>query len=129
MSAAALETARAYALEREQFGVRIGSFQAIKHLLADMYVRTALARSATYAAAALLDDDAGGDPESAARAAKLLAGEAAIANAKAAVQILGGMGFTWAMVPHHLLKRAWVLEHAFGTADAHAAAPLGTRDR
>jgi alkylation response protein AidB-like acyl-CoA dehydrogenase len=132
VSATALETARRYALEREQFGVKIGSFQAIKHLLADMYVRTSLARSATYAAAALLDEteteaEAGStSPEPAARAAKLLAGEAAISNAKAAVQILGGMGFTWAMVPHYLLKRAWVLEYAFGTADAHALA-LGTR--
>ena len=126
VSAAALETARSYALDREQFGVKIGSFQAIKHLLADMYVRTCLARSSTYAAAALLDEAAASDPEPATWAAKLLAGEAAIANAKASVQILGGMGFTWAMVPHYLLKRAWVLEHAFGTGDAHALA-LGTR--
>jgi alkylation response protein AidB-like acyl-CoA dehydrogenase len=125
VSAAGLETARAYALERQQFGVKIGSFQAIKHLLADMYVRTALARSATYAAAALLDDDEAGDAEPAARTAKLLAGEAAIVNAKGAVQVLGGMGFSWAMIPHYLLKRAWVLEYAFGTADAHALA-LGT---
>ncbi len=84
-----------------------------------------LARSATYAAAALLDDDEAGDAEPAARTAKLLAGEAAIVNAKGAVQVLGGMGFSWAMIPHYLLKRAWVLEHAFGTADAHALA-LGT---
>lgn len=125
VSARALDTARSYALEREQFGVKIGSFQAIKHLLADMYVRTALARSATYAAAALIDDGEAGDGERAARGAKILAGEAAIANAKASVQILGGMGFTWAMVPHYLLKRAWVLEHAFGTSDDHALA-LGT---
>ena len=115
----ALEMARDYALERMAFGRQIGSFQAIKHLLADMYVRTALARSATYAAAALLDDAEAGDPEPATRAAKLLAGEAAILNAKAAVQVLGGMGFTWAMVPHHLLKRAWVLEHTFGKLDRH----------
>jgi alkylation response protein AidB-like acyl-CoA dehydrogenase len=126
VSAAALETARAYSLEREQFGVKIGSFQAIKHLLADMYVRASLARSSTYAAAALLDDAEAGDPQPAAQAAKLLASEAAIVNSKAAVQILGGMGFTWTMVPHYLLKRAWVLEHSFGTADAHALA-LGTR--
>ena len=57
----ALDVARDYALEREQFGVPIGSFQAVKHLLADMYVRTGLARSATYAAAAVLDDPAVGD--------------------------------------------------------------------
>ena len=38
-----------------------------------------------------------------------------------AVQILGGMGFTWEMLPHYFLKRAWVLEHAFGTGEWHAA--------
>lgn len=106
-----LEVARAYALEREQFGVPIGSFQAIKHLLADMYVRANLAQSATYAAAAVPDEAPG---------AKLLAGDAAIANASSAVQVLGGMGFTWEMLPNHLLKRAWVLEQGFGTADDHA---------
>ncbi len=125
VSARALEVARTYALEREQFGVPIGSFQAVKHILADMYVRTVMARSAVYAAAAVADDPvaagAGVDPpERAVAIAKFLAGEAAIANASAAIQVLGGMGFTWEMLPHYLLKRAWVLEHAFGTSDTHA---------
>ncbi len=57
----ALDVASAYALERHQFGAPIGSFQAVKHLLADMYVRVELARSATYAAAAVFDDDRAGD--------------------------------------------------------------------
>jgi len=105
--------ARAYALEREQFGAPIGSFQAVKHLLADMYVRSSLAQSETYAAAALEDPAAGA-------AAKVLAADAAIANAGTAVQVLGGMGFTWDMLPHYLLKRARVLEQSFGTADDHA---------
>jgi alkylation response protein AidB-like acyl-CoA dehydrogenase len=118
----ALDVARSYALEREQFGVPIGSFQAIKHMLADMYVRTGMARSATYAAAAAVDDPHVGDPRRAAAGAKLLASEAALAGSRAAVQVLGGMGFTWEMLPHYLLKRAWVLEHAFGTADEHALA-------
>ena len=125
VSDAALEASRRWALEREQFGVPIGSFQAVQHLLADMYVRTALARSATYAAAATLDDPGIGDPVRAGAAAKLLAGEAALENARVAIQVHGGMGFTWEMPPHYLLKRAWVLEHAFGDADAHALA-LGT---
>jgi alkylation response protein AidB-like acyl-CoA dehydrogenase len=125
VSDAALDASRRWALEREQFGVPIGSFQAVQHLLADMYVRTALARSATYAAAATLDDPLIGDPVRAAAAAKLLAGEAALANARVAIQVHGGMGFAWEMPPHYLLKRAWVLEHAFGDADAHALA-LGT---
>ncbi len=117
----ALEVARGYALERQQFGVPIGSFQAVKHLLADMYVRSTLAQSATYAAAATAQDRGTEDDSTrAAAAAKLLAGEAAIENAGAAVQTLGGMGFTWAMLPNYLLKRAWVLEQGFGEADRHA---------
>jgi alkylation response protein AidB-like acyl-CoA dehydrogenase len=118
----ALETARAHALEREQFGVPIGSFQAVKHLLADRYVAVTLAQSATYAAAAVLDDPGAEDPDRSAAAAKLLAAEAAIDGAGTAIQVLGGMGFTWAMPPHHLLKRAWVLEQSFGDAGAHALA-------
>jgi alkylation response protein AidB-like acyl-CoA dehydrogenase len=117
----ALDVARNHALEREQFGVPIGSFQAIKHLLADMYVRVELARASTYAAAAIAAGRGAGDPDLAAGAAKLLAGDAGIGNGRAAVQILGGMGFTWDMLPHYFLKRAWVLEHGFGTAPAHAA--------
>ena len=119
---AALDGARRWALAREQFGAPIGSFQAIQHLLADMYVRVALARSAVYAAAATLDDAGIGDPGRAAAGAKLLAGEAALDNARTSIQIHGGMGFTWDMPPHYFLKRAWVLEHAFGGSDAHALA-------
>jgi alkylation response protein AidB-like acyl-CoA dehydrogenase len=122
-----LEVARAYALERHQFGAPIGSFQAVKHLLADMYVRSGLAQSATYAAAAVAQasrndaqEPGHDDPARAAAGAKLLAADAAITNAGTAVQVLGGMGFTWDMLPNHLLKRAWVLEQGFGHADDHA---------
>jgi alkylation response protein AidB-like acyl-CoA dehydrogenase len=52
--------------------------------------------------------------------AKLLAGDAGIGNGRAAVQVLGGMGFTWEMLPHYFLKRAWALELAFGAGDHHA---------
>ena len=124
----ALVAARDHAREREQFDQPIGAFQAVQHLLADMYVRVMLARSATLAAAALLDDpsaDPNADPNAddrtaAVRAAKVVAGEAARANTRACVQVHGGMGFTWEMVPHYLLKRAWVHEHAFGTTAEHA---------
>jgi alkylation response protein AidB-like acyl-CoA dehydrogenase len=120
LASRALDVARDYALERQQFGVPIGSFQAIKHMLADMYVRGALAQSATYAAAAVVHEPGSDDTHRAASAAKLLAAEAAITNAGDAVQVLGGMGFTWAMPTNHLLKRAWVLEHTFGTTTSHA---------
>jgi alkylation response protein AidB-like acyl-CoA dehydrogenase len=109
-----------YALGREQFGAPIGSFQAIKHLLADMHLRSALAQSATYAAAAMVQGDVDDESVRAATGAKLLAGEAAIENASTAIQVLGGMGFTWEMLPNHLLKRSWVLELEFGTADEQA---------
>jgi alkylation response protein AidB-like acyl-CoA dehydrogenase len=121
----ALDVASAYALERHQFGAPIGSFQAVKHLLADMYVRVELARSATYAAAAVFDDDRAAAPN-AASAAKVLAGEAGVGNGRTAVQVLGGMGFTWEMLPHYFLKRAWVLEASFGTTDTHALALSAT---
>jgi alkylation response protein AidB-like acyl-CoA dehydrogenase len=111
----ALDVARDYALEREQFGVPIGSFQAVKHMLADMFGRVELARAATCAAAAVITDE-----HRAAATAKVLAGEAGIANGRAAVQVLGGMGFTWDMLPHLFLKRSWVLENTFGTSSSCA---------
>jgi alkylation response protein AidB-like acyl-CoA dehydrogenase len=79
LAGAAREAARRYAQSREQYGVPIGSFQALQHLLADMYVRTELARSAIYAAARVLDDPEIGDPLRASDAAKLLSGEATLA--------------------------------------------------
>jgi alkylation response protein AidB-like acyl-CoA dehydrogenase len=100
----------------------------VQHLLADMYVRTMLARSGTYGAAAVLDEDAD-DAPTAAASAKVVAAEAAMANARACIQVHGGMGFTWEMMPHYLLKRTWVLEHSFGTTDSHTetiAAALGS---
>jgi len=133
----ALDLARTHALEREQFDRPIGAFQAVQHLLADMYVRTMLARSGTYGAAALLDDPGLGNPgadrstvATAVASAKVVAADAAMANARACIQVHGGMGFTWEMMPHYLLKRAWVLEHSFGTTDRHTesiAAALGSR--
>ena len=109
-----------FAKQREQFDRPIGSFQAIKHLLADMFVRTEVARSAVYAAAVNLDQAALGPPARAVAGAKLLAGEAATLNAKTATQVHGGMGFTWEVDVHLYLKRAWVLDTVFGTGDMHA---------
>jgi alkylation response protein AidB-like acyl-CoA dehydrogenase len=114
ISETALQVAVDYANGREQFGRPIGSFQALKHLLADCYVRTNLARAAVYAAAELEDDFSAAE-------AKLLAGDAADRNSRTAVQVFGGMGFTWETAPHWLLKRAWVLENDFGTQAVHAA--------
>lgn len=123
---ATTDLAVAYAKDREQFGRPIGSFQAVKHLCADMLVRAEVARAATDAAAVLLDGAGEGDAERAASAAKLLAGEAALANAKACIQVHGGMGFTWEAHPHLYLKRAAVLSASFGGSDDHAEAVAST---
>jgi alkylation response protein AidB-like acyl-CoA dehydrogenase len=119
---ATLNIALAYAKEREQFGRSIGSFQAIKHLLADMLARQELVRASVYAAGATLDDPAVGDVEQAVRGAKLLAGEAAVKNARTCIQIHGGMGYTWEVPDHYYLKRAIVLQNSFGDDRDHAAA-------
>ena len=108
-----------YAATRTQFDRPIGSFQAIKHLLADMLVRTEVARAAVYAAGAHLDDAELPGLDRVIAGAKVLAGEAAIANGKAATQVFGGMGFTWEVDVHLYLKRAWVLDTHFGSVDAH----------
>lgn len=100
-AARTVEMAVGHAREREQFGVPIGSFQAIKHLCAQMLVRTEIARTAVYAAAiteGVLD----------VTAAKLLADEAAVGNARDCLQVHGGMGFTWEVDVHLHLKRAWL---------------------
>ena len=114
------ERATAYAKEREQFGRPIGGFQAVKHLLADMVVRTEITRAAVYAAAVHIDDPEVGDVGRAVSTAKLLAGSNALANAKAAVQVHGGMGFTWEVPVHLYLKRAAFYDVAFGGVDQHA---------
>ncbi|MGW7252315.1 acyl-CoA dehydrogenase family protein [Streptomyces decoyicus] len=100
-AARTVEMAVRHAREREQFGAPVGSFQAVKHLCAQMLVRAEMARSAVYAAAVT---------ESAldVTAAKLLADEAAVANARDCLQVHGGMGFTWEADVHLHLKRAWL---------------------
>jgi alkylation response protein AidB-like acyl-CoA dehydrogenase len=109
----------AYAKTREQFDRPIGSFQAIKHLLADMLVRVEVARAAVYAAGAHLDDPGLPGLDRAIAGAKVLAGEAAITNGRSATQVFGGMGFTWEIDVHLYLKRAWVLDTHFGSVDTN----------
>jgi alkylation response protein AidB-like acyl-CoA dehydrogenase len=116
-----LDLAVRYAGERMQFGRFIGSFQAVKHLLAESLARVELARAAVLSAAVIADDPAAGDLAETAATAKLLADEAATTGGRTCVQVHGGMGFTWEVLAHLYLKRAWVHETAFGTADAHAA--------
>jgi alkylation response protein AidB-like acyl-CoA dehydrogenase len=122
MAQACTEAATAYSLGRFQFDRPVGSFQAVKHILADMVVRAEVARAAVHAAAVMLDDPDVGDLERAIAGARLLASEASLKNAKSSMQVHGGVGFTWEYDVHLYLKRAWVLNTAFGTAAEHADA-------
>ncbi|HYA68270.1 MAG TPA: acyl-CoA dehydrogenase family protein [Acidimicrobiales bacterium] len=106
---AELDLAVEYAKNRQQFGRPVGSFQAIKHLCADMVVRAETARVAVHAAAVTIDQPDVGDPERAVAGASLLAAEAALANGRACIQVHGGMGFTWDVPAHLYLMRARVL--------------------
>jgi hypothetical protein len=108
----------AYAKQREQFGKPIGSFQAIQHKLANM----ALARERAWAAvyyAAMTIDAADDQRRSAAHVAKAAASEAAHLCANEAIQIHGGIGFTYEHDLHLWMRRAYASERLFGTADWH----------
>jgi acyl-CoA dehydrogenase len=110
----ALEMGRDYALERMAFGRPIGSFQAIKHMLADMYVQATLARSNAYYGAFALSTDAPDLPIAAATA-RVSATEAFQLCAKNNIQVHGGMGFTWAFDCHLLYRRSNALALALGS--------------
>ncbi|MHC4934336.1 MAG: acyl-CoA dehydrogenase family protein, partial [Planctomycetota bacterium] len=88
-------------------------------------VRQEIARAAVYAAGATLDDPAVGSAERAAATAKVTAGDAAMKNSRACIQVHGGMGYTWEVPAHYYLKRTWVLENVFGGVDDHAETMAG----
>lgn len=94
-----------YAKERTQFGRAIGSFQAVKHRLADMMVEIEQARSAVYWAACARDEDAA-DADFAAHAAKAFATDAYAMCAGNMIQLHGGIGFSWEHDAHLFFKRA-----------------------
>ncbi|MFC4377056.1 acyl-CoA dehydrogenase [Nocardia halotolerans] len=108
-----LRTAVEYARVREQFGKPIGSFQAIKHLCAWMLCRTELIRAVAADAAAAIDEGAAELPIAAAVAAAT-ALDAAVDTAKDAIQVLGGIGFTWEHDAHFYLRRASSLRQLLG---------------
>jgi alkylation response protein AidB-like acyl-CoA dehydrogenase len=112
----ALELGVEYVSQREQFGKKIGTYQAVSHPLADTYVETELARSIAYWAAWCVAEDDEQAPIAVA-AAKAQAAEAAVAACERSIQVHGGIGFTWEHVLHRYYKRAeWI--DAFG---GHAA--------
>jgi len=122
----ALEMAVAYMKERQAFGVPVASFQALQHRAADMLVQVEGARSATLRAAWATDFD----PESAAylsAVAKAWSGPAARRVCGEALQMHGGVGFTWEYDPHIYLKRTKTLEQFYGSTRSQLEAALRAR--
>ncbi|GAA0570338.1 acyl-CoA dehydrogenase family protein [Actinomadura welshii] len=107
-----------YAKVRHQFGRPIGSFQAIKHRCADMFVLVESARSAVLNAAAAADGNPAGLPAAAALA-KAYCSDAYAHTAGEAIQLHGGIGFTWEHDAHLYFKRAQASRQLFGTPDRH----------
>ena len=118
----ALEDALEYASSREQFGKKIGVYQAVSHPLADAYTRVELSRSLALWAAWCV---ATGDPQAsiAAAAAKSYAGESAAIVCETAIQALGGIGFTWEHRLQRLYKRALGIE-SFGASGTRLRAEV-----
>jgi alkylation response protein AidB-like acyl-CoA dehydrogenase len=113
-----LDLSAAYAKERHQFGKPIGSFQAVKHLLANARVALEFARPATYRAAWSL---ATAQPTLChdASMAKAMASDAADLAARVALQVHGATGYTWECDLHFFLKQTWALSRAWGDAATH----------
>jgi alkylation response protein AidB-like acyl-CoA dehydrogenase len=120
---AAIELGTAYAKERTQFDRPIGSFQAVKHLLANAQVAVEIARAGVQSAAVVSDEAL--DAE-AIHGARIVASRAAQRATTTCIQVHGGMGYTWELDAHLFFKRALVLDQTPGTTehsyDALAAA-------
>jgi len=118
----ALEFAIEYASTREQFGRKIGVYQAVSHPLADAYTGIELSRSLALWSAWCV---ASGDPQAsiAAAAAKSFAAESAVSVCETSIQVLGGIGFTWEHELHRLYKRALGIE-SFGASGTRLRAEV-----
>ena len=115
---AIFDIVHAYVGEREQFGVKIGSFQAVKHKLANMFVALESARATAYfAAAALAEEDE--RITMAVPVAKASVGDCQKLMAQEGIQCLGGIGYTWEHDMHIYVKRAKASAALFGTAAEH----------
>ena len=116
----ALELGIEHATSREQFGRKIGVYQAVSHQLADTYVETELARSLAYWAAwCVAEEDE--EVSVAVSAAKAFCGDAAVAACERSIQVHGGIGFTWEHVLHRYYKRALRIQAFGGYAREHRA--------
>ena len=115
-----MEMAVDYAKVREQFGVAIGTFQAVKHMCADMAVRVDAANAAIFCAAVLRDAGITADTDGV--SAKAIAAEAAQRNAETAIQVFGGIGVTAECDAHLYVRRANVLNQLLGPIEFHQEA-------
>ncbi len=109
-----------YATQREQFGVPIGSFQAVKHRLANAKVKVEYARSVVYRAAHSVAIGAASRSVDVSMA-KVTAGEAALFAAKESLQVHGAIGYTYEQDLHLWMKRAWSLDLSYGSGAWHRA--------
>jgi alkylation response protein AidB-like acyl-CoA dehydrogenase len=115
---ACLDRTVAWSMERVQFGRAIGSFQAVKHRLADMLIEIEQSRSAVYWAACALDGQTG-DAEIALHSAKSMSADTYAACAGAMIQLHGGVGFTWEHDAHLYFKRAQANRTMLETPEWH----------
>ncbi|MHB8439184.1 MAG: acyl-CoA dehydrogenase family protein [Acidimicrobiales bacterium] len=118
-----IDMAGAYAAERVQFGRAIGTFEAVKHHLANALMRVTFARPLVHRAA-LSIDESHIDASCHASMAKAAASDAATLAARVALQVHGAIGYTWEHDLHLWMKRAWALSGAWGDAAQHRAAVL-----
>jgi len=110
-----------YLRTRKQFGVPIGSFQALQHRMADLLVEIEQARSAVINAAAALDDGDRVTRERALSAAKVSIGRIGTRVAEECIQLHGGIGMTWELPLAHYAKRLVMIDHQLGDEDHHLA--------
>ena len=115
---AIFDIVHAYVQEREQFGVKVGSFQAIKHKLANMYVSVESARATAYFAAATIAE-ADERRDVAVAMAKASVGDCQKLLTQEGIQCLGGIGYTWEHDMHLYVKRAKSGAALFGTGPEH----------
>jgi len=118
----ACDTTLEYLKTRKQFGVPIGTFQALQHRMVDMFISLEQARSMACLACSRADGgaDAGGDPRSIS-AAKIKIADAARHVSQEAVQLHGGMGMSEELKVSHAFRRLTALAREFGDADHHLA--------
>ncbi|MFN2590703.1 MAG: acyl-CoA dehydrogenase family protein [Actinomycetota bacterium] len=120
VGSAALDMAVAHVKEREQFGRPVGTFQAVSHQLAQTFIELETARSLAYWAGWAVSEGAPEAPAAAA-ASKARASEAAVAACERAIQVHGGIGFTWEHALHRWYKRALGISAFMGWPSEHRA--------